>query len=152
MPCQRVSFQIDTYPLRSYNPFMIRRATLVVMIALVYILITIVCSDTGTTTSNTSETTASVNNQLESGAPTYAQTCSTSTCHGAQGEGIRSDNSFKAWPLVGAEFQSRHPNAQIVFDVVRSGGERNLLALTDQQIYDAIAYELSRNQIVLKTR
>jgi mono/diheme cytochrome c family protein len=130
---------------------MIRRATLVVIVALVCILITIGCSYTGTITSNTSETTASVNDQLKRGALIYAQTCATSTCHGAQGEGIRSDNSFKAWPLVGAEFQSRHPNAQIVFDVVRSGGERNLLALTDQQIYDAIAYELSQNQIALKS-
>ena len=50
---------------------------------------------------------------------------------------------------MGDEFQSRHPNAQIVFDVIRSGSERNLLGLTDQQIYDAIAYELSRDQIKL---
>jgi hypothetical protein len=52
---------------------------------------------------------------------------------------------------VGEEFQSRHPNAQIVFDVIRSGSERSLLALTDQQIYDAIAYELNRNQIMLRS-
>jgi len=53
--------------------------------------------------------------------------------------------------LVGDEFQARHPNAQIVFDVVRSGGEPNLRKLTDQQIYDSIAYELSQNQIQLDT-
>jgi hypothetical protein len=92
-----------------------------------------------------------VESQLTSGAPVYAQTCATSTCHGTQGDGIKSGNSFKVWPLVGDEFQSRHPNAQIVFDVIRSGGERNLLALTDQQIYDAIAYELSQNQITLES-
>jgi len=55
------------------------------------------------------------------------------------------------WPLTGDEFQSRHPNAQVVFDVIRSGGEPNLLMLTDQQIYDAIAYELSQNQIPLES-
>src|SRR5690242_2295770 len=83
---------------------------------------------------------ASVQSQLASGEPIYKQTCATSVCHGTQGEGIKSGNSFSAWPLVGKEFQSRHPNAQVVFDVIRSGGERNLLALTDQQVYDAIAY------------
>ena len=92
-----------------------------------------------------------VESQLASGAPIYAQTCATSTCHGTQGEGIKSGNSFKVWPLVGDEFQSRHPNAQIVFDVIRSGGERNLLALTDQQIYDSIAYELRQNQVTLES-
>jgi len=91
-----------------------------------------------------------VKGQLASGAPIYAQTCATSACHGTQGEGIRSGNGFSAWPLVGDEFQSRHPNAQIAFDVIRSGDEPNLRALTDQQIYDAIAYELSQNQIALK--
>ena len=92
-----------------------------------------------------------VESQLASGAPIYAQTCATSTCHGTQGEGIKSGNSFKVWPLVGDEFQSRHPNAQIVFDVIRSGGERNLLALTDQRIYDSIAYELRQNQVTLES-
>ena len=90
-----------------------------------------------------------VESQLASGALIYAETCATSTCHGTQGEGIKSGNGFKVWPLVGDEFQSRHPNAQIVFDVIRSGGERNLLALTDQQIYDSIAYQLNQNQIML---
>jgi hypothetical protein len=87
--------------------------------------------------------------QLESGAPIYIQTCATTACHGTQGAGIHSGNGFKVWPLVGDEFQSRHPNAQIVFDVIRSGNERNLLALTDQHIYDSIAYQLSQNQITL---
>ncbi len=92
---------------------------------------------------------ASVEDQLASGKPIYTQTCATSACHGTQGEGIKTGNGFSAWPLVGEDFQSRHPNAQIVFDVIRSGGERNLLALTDQQVYDAIAYELEQNQITL---
>lgn len=106
-------------------------------------LLTISC------TSN--EIPTSVEGQLASGAPIYARNCATSTCHGTEGEGIKSENGFQVWPLVGEEFQSRHPNAQIVFDVIRSGSERNLLALTDQQIYNAIAYELSQNQIHLES-
>ena len=120
-------------------------------VALGCILITIGCSYTRKIPSNASETQVSVESQLASGAPIYAQTCATSACHGIQGQGIRSANGFSAWPLVGAEFQSRHPNAEIVFDVVRSGGERNLLALTDQKIYDSIAYQLKQNQIKLKS-
>ncbi|MEP7137403.1 MAG: hypothetical protein ABI904_20960 [Chloroflexota bacterium] len=92
----------------------------------------------------------SIESQLASGAPIYTQTCATSTCHAANGEGIRSGDGFKVWPLVGPEFQSRHPNAEIVFDVIRSGDEPNLRALTDQQIYDSIAYELGQNQIQLE--
>jgi hypothetical protein len=37
----------------------------------------------------------------------------------------------------------------VIFDVVRSGGESSLRALTDQQVYDAIAYELSLNDVEL---
>lgn len=120
------------------------------MIAVVLgsILITMGCASA---TSDASATPISIESQLENGAPIYAQNCATSTCHGTQGEGIKSGNDFKVWPLVGEEFQSRHPNAQIVFDVIRSGSERNLLALTDQQIYNAIAYELNRNQITLRS-
>jgi hypothetical protein len=83
------------------------------------------------------------------GEPLYAQNCATSKCHGAQGEGVRSGDTFQAWPLVGPEFEARNPNAQVIFDVVRSGSEQNLRALTDQQIYDAIAYELSQNGVRL---
>ena len=93
----------------------------------------------------------SIESQLASGGPIYAQTCATSTCHAANGEGIWSGDGFKVWPLVGPEFQSRHPNAEIVFDVIRSGDEPNLRALTDQQVYDSIAYELSQNQIHLES-
>ena len=128
---------------------MARRPTWLINVALGCILITIGCSHARKTPSNATETQVSVESQLASGALIYAQTCATSTCHGTQGEGIRAGNGFSAWPLVGKEFQSRHPNAQIVFDVVRSGGESNLLALTDQQIYDSIAYQLSQNQIML---
>ena len=87
--------------------------------------------------------------QVARGAPLYAQNCATSKCHGTQGEGVRSGNTFSAWPLVGPEFEARNPNAQVVFDVVRSGSEQNLRAMTDQQIYDAIAYESSQNGVGL---
>jgi len=124
---------------------MTRRLAPTVVVVLGCVLIAIGCA------SNVSDKPVSVESQLENGAPIYTQTCATSTCHGTQGEGIRSSNGFKAWPLVGDEFQTRHPNAQIVFDVIRSGEESNLRALTDQQIYDAIAYQLSQNQITLDT-
>jgi mono/diheme cytochrome c family protein len=92
----------------------------------------------------------SIESQLASGEPIYKQTCATSSCHGTDGEGIRSGSGFSVWPLVDNDFQMRHPNAEIVFDVVRSGDEPNLRALTDQQIYDSIAYELSQNHILLQ--
>ncbi len=86
-----------------------------------------------------------VTDQLARGATLYAQNCATANCHGTKGEGLRSGDSFTAFPLVGKDFQARNPNAQVVFDVVRSGGEQNLRALTDQQIYDAIVFELQEN-------
>jgi hypothetical protein len=49
--------------------------------------------------------------------------------------------------VVPPEFQRRNPTAQVIFDVVRSGGESSLRALTDQQVYDSIAYELSLNEV-----
>ena len=125
------------------------RIEFVIAIALVFILAN--CARANNSTQLASYTPTSVESQLTNGEPIYARTCATSTCHGTQGEGIRAGNGFSAWPLVGADFQARHPNAQIVFDVIRSGGERNLLALTDQQIYDSIAYELSQNQIILES-
>jgi mono/diheme cytochrome c family protein len=125
---------------------MTRRIASVIAVALGCILIAMGCA---TARSDASATPVSIESQLASGAPVYAQNCATSTCHGTQGEGIQSSDGFKVWPLVGEEFQSRHPNAQIIFDVIRSGGEPNLLALTDQQIYNAIAYELSQSQITL---
>jgi hypothetical protein len=98
----------------------------------------------------TSPPPTSIESQLASGEPIYKQTCATSSCHGTDGKGLRSGNGFSVWPLVGDDFQARHPNAQIVFDVIRSGGEPNLRALTDQQIYDSIAYELRQNHISLQ--
>jgi mono/diheme cytochrome c family protein len=85
--------------------------------------------------------------QLSRGQVIYEQGCATAACHGTNGEGIRSENGFRAWPLVGKEFQRRNPTAQVIFDVVRSGGESSLRALTDQEIYDSIAYELSLNEV-----
>ncbi len=122
-----------------------------IAIILGWILLAVSCTSTRQTISNADNLPASVEDQLASGAPIYRQTCATSACHGTQGEGIRSGSGFSAWPLVGQEFQSRHPNAQVVFDVIRSGNESNLLALTDQQIYDAIAYQLEQNQITLES-
>jgi mono/diheme cytochrome c family protein len=88
---------------------------------------------------------AAVADQLTRGARLYALGCATARCHGSRGEGIRSGQAFRVWPLVGADFRVRNPNAQVIFDVVRSGSEQSLRAMTDRQIYDAIAYQLSLN-------
>ena len=87
--------------------------------------------------------------QLARGQSIYQQSCAITTCHGNEGEGIRNNDGFSVWPLIGEEFQLRNPNAEVVYDIVRSGGEASLRALTDQQIYDAIAYELSLNNVDL---
>jgi mono/diheme cytochrome c family protein len=84
-----------------------------------------------------------VDGQVARGELIYQQACA--TCHGLQGEGKRLSDSFAIWPLVGNNFQARNPNAQVVFDVVRSRSEPNLRALTDAQIYDAIAYVWNLN-------
>jgi hypothetical protein len=88
-----------------------------------------------------------VADQLSRGQAIYEQGCATAACHGTNGAGLRSENGFRVWPLVGEDFQRRNPTAQVIFDVVRSGGESSLRALTDQQIYDSIAYELSLNEV-----
>lgn len=88
-----------------------------------------------------------VADQLSRGQVIYEQGCATAACHGIDGKGIRSGNTFRVWPLVGEEFQRRNPTAQVIFDIVRSGGESSLRALTDQQVYDSIAYELSLNEV-----
>lgn len=90
-----------------------------------------------------------VPDQLSRGQAIYERNCAIPACHGAGGEGIRRGNGFRVWPLVGEEFQRRNPTAQVIFDVVRSGGEPSLRDLTDQQIYDAIAYELMLNEVEL---
>jgi mono/diheme cytochrome c family protein len=97
------------------------------------------------------ETTAeAISEQLARGKEIYVQDCATEQCHGTDGKGLRTDGTFRVWPLIGAEFQTRNPDAQVIFDVVRSGSEANLRALTDQQIYDAIAYELNLNGVPLE--
>jgi hypothetical protein len=128
---------------------MTRRLHSVITVVLGCALIVMNCTYTSKSKSEGNDAPDSVEDQLASSKPTYTRTCATGVCHGTQGEGIKTGNVFSAWPLVGEDFQSRHPNAQIVFDVIRSAGERNLLALTDQQVYDAIAYELEQNQITL---
>ena len=90
-----------------------------------------------------------VEDQLSRGQEIYEQGCATADCHGINGEGIRGGDKFRVWPLVGEEFQRRNPTAQVIFDIVRSGGESSLRALTDQQVYDAIAYELILNDVKL---
>lgn len=87
--------------------------------------------------------------QFAQGASIYAARCATAQCHGAQGEGLRTDDGFRVWPLVGPAFEARNPMAQVVFDVARSGGESELRALSDRQIYAAAAYELSLNGVSL---
>lgn len=94
-------------------------------------------------------TSSSVSDQLSRGKVIYEQGCATENCHGTQGEGIPKESGFRAWPLIGEDFQRRNPTAQVVFDVVRSGGESSLRALTDQEVYDSIAYELSLNGVEL---
>lgn len=90
-----------------------------------------------------------ISEQLARGKMIYEEGCATENCHGIKGEGIPRGNGFRAWPLVGDDFQQRNPTAQVIFDVVRSGGESSLRALTDQQVYDSIAYELSLNGVEL---
>lgn len=111
-----------------------------VLLAII-LLLSILATACGQEVSSNNET------QLRRGETVYAQSCATSTCHGIHGEGILDGNEFRVWPLVGKEFRKRNPTAQVIFDVVRSGRESPLRMLTDQQIYDAIAYELSLNSV-----
>ena len=89
--------------------------------------------------------------QIAEGQPIYRKDCATEACHGLNGEGLPSTygGGYRVWPLLGDEFASRNPNAQVIFDVTRSGGEQQLRKLSDAQIYAAIAYELSLNGIGL---
>ncbi len=91
----------------------------------------------------------SVGDQIARGQVIYARDCATAQCHGVQGEGIRSGAGYRVWPLVGPEFTERNPTAQVIFDVTRSGPEREMRALSDQDHYDAIAYELALNGVQL---
>src|SRR6266496_330240 len=109
---RRTLIKIDTRFACSYNPFMIKHMFSVIVVASGCVLLTISCTYTSKSTSDANDKPISVADQLASGGPIYTQTCATSACHGTQGEGIKSGQGFKAWPLVGDEFQSRHPNAQ----------------------------------------
>jgi len=94
-------------------------------------------------------TTSPVADQLARGQVIYEEGCDIEACHGTDGKGIPGEDGFRVWPLVGEDFQRRNPTAQVVFDVVRSGGESSLRALTDEEVYDSIAYELSLNGVQL---
>lgn len=121
------------------------RALLLVLAGIIPVALLFACttSPVALTATQTAGTIDTVDGQVERGELIYQQTCA--TCHGLQGEGKRLGNSFAIWPLVGEEFQARNPNAQVVFDVVRSRSKPNLRALTDAQIYDATAYVWSLN-------
>lgn len=82
--------------------------------------------------------------QAAAGSLLYEQNCL--SCHGgAGGPGVPG----KTEPLEGARFASRNPTALEIFDVVRSGREASLRALTDDQLWAAIAAELRANGVDL---
>jgi hypothetical protein len=83
------------------------------------------------------------------GRPIYYQNCATTLCHGTDSKGIPKGTSFQVHPLIGNQFLERNPNTQVMFDVVRSRSEPNLISLTDDQIYQAIAFDLTLNQTKL---
>jgi mono/diheme cytochrome c family protein len=79
--------------------------------------------------------------QAAGGSDTYLHSCV--TCHGDARQGTPG----KAEPLEGSLFQRRNPTALEIFDVVRSGREPGLVALTDDQVWAAIAAELAANGV-----
>ena len=81
--------------------------------------------------------------QASTGGPIYQHECL--NCHGPTGAGVPGKNE----PSDGVRFQQRNPTALVIFDVVRSGRERHLRALTDDQIWQAIAAELARQGVDL---
>ena len=111
--------------------------------AIVTLLFACTSSPITSTATEVTEAAEIVDSQIARGELIYQQTCA--TCHGSQAEGQRQGSTFTIWPLVGAEFQERNPNAQVLFDVVRSKSKPNLRSLTDAQIYDAIGYVWSLN-------
>jgi len=84
--------------------------------------------------------------QAAAGRETYTRTCL--ACHGDHGQGVPG----KSEATEGARFQDRNPTALVIFDVVRSGREPNLRALTDEQMWAAIAAELAANGVDLGDR
>ncbi len=82
--------------------------------------------------------------QATAGSVIYNQNCL--SCHGgAGGPGVPG----KTEPLEGPRFVARNPTALEIFDVVRSGREPSLRALTDDQLWAAIAAELLANGVDL---
>lgn len=81
--------------------------------------------------------------QSAEGGPIYQHECL--NCHGPTGAGVVGKNE----PSDGTRFQQRNPTALVIFDVVRSGREKHLRALTDDQIWQAIAAELARQGVDL---
>ncbi|MGH7721253.1 MAG: c-type cytochrome [Candidatus Dormibacteria bacterium] len=80
--------------------------------------------------------------QAAAGSMVYTQTCL--SCHGGPGgPGV----AGRTEPLQGPRFAQRNPTALEIFDVVRSGREPNLRALTDDQLWAAIAAELLANGV-----
>lgn len=78
--------------------------------------------------------------QAAAGAAIYTQNCL--SCHGGPGgPGVPG----KTEPLEGSRFRERNPTALEIFDVVRSGRESSLRALSDDQLWAAIAAELAAN-------
>jgi mono/diheme cytochrome c family protein len=84
--------------------------------------------------------------QAAAGRDTYALTCL--ECHGDHGQGVPG----RSEPTEGRLFQTRNPTALVIFDVVRSGREPNLRALTDDQVWAAIAAQLAANGVDLGQR
>jgi mono/diheme cytochrome c family protein len=84
--------------------------------------------------------------QAAVGRDIYAHTCL--ECHGDHGQGVQG----RTEPTEGRLFQNRNPTAQVIFDVVRSGREPKLRALTDDQVWAAIATELAANGVDLGER
>src|SRR5436190_6598863 len=119
------------------------RALLLAGIISIVLLFACTTSPVALTATQSAGVIDTVDGQVARGELIYQQTCA--TCHGLQGEGKRLGDTFAIWPLVGEGFQARNPNAQVVFDVVRSRNEPSLRALTDAQIYDAIAYVWNLN-------
>jgi hypothetical protein len=84
------------------------------------------------------------------GRPVYYQNCATTLCHGTDSKGSPKGASSQVRQLIGVQFLERNPNTQVMFDIVRSRSDPNLLTLTDDQVYQAVAFDLTLNQIQLK--
>jgi hypothetical protein len=117
--------------------------------ALVLLIITVVVSACVDTESPTPEP-MTFDKQAVLGRPIYYQNCATTLCHGTDSNGTPKGASSQVRPLIGAQFLKRNPNTQVMFDIVRSRSDPNLLALTDDQVYQAVAFDLTLNQIQLK--